>query len=480
MRSNTQPAREPLKSPTRNYLTDLLRYPQLSSLEEFNHLHATWKRTGSQHVYNQMLYGCTRIVRSVVMYYTGSWADSDLINDLMQEGFIGVGKGIEDYDPAYEVHFFTYFHWKIRAEVGRFNQNNQSHRQMRLPVHLLEKSRLIEAQRYNYFKLHGQQPDDETLFSWIHRFDDSEDGTKLAQSIRTKDLVTHARIKGERTVYLDEQLSDGDDSEGKTRGEIIGGVNHDHDSLILAKRLLTEYVGALERVDAHLDNLCKNGIIREQAGEIVRLRYGVKVARILTLESIRTKFGCSRQNVEQMEKVTLTRLCLGIYLTPGLLAGLVKVIATLAEYVGDIQARSLVAKNIPDHFTLDSEAKNSEELLEEARAIGCLPRLQVRRPVLYRIKSKPPEFTFLRTISQYFTLSYRHIMTPYRRACKGQTAHLILVHLLRVKLGWSAQQIAAFLNLPVEHVERSVSDLCQQLVLDATFTTLATEFETVV
>jgi RNA polymerase sigma factor (sigma-70 family) len=421
---------ESSNAPTRSYLKDLLSFPQLSDPQQFNRLHAEWKRTGSQRIYNQLLYGCTRIVFWTVRVYSNPWYDAEMMDDLMQEGFIGVGKGIQDYDPGYQVHFFTYVHWKIRAEVTRFRQNNHADRQVRLPVHLLEKSRMIEAQRARYMQLHGHGPDDEELFSWIHRFDDSEDGTKLARSIRPTDLETHALHKGQRTIHLDQEIPGGGDEGGdKTHSEVIGGANHDHEALILGKRLLAEYVSALKRVDEHIDALCAAHIIDERASKVTHLRFGFGVRRLLTFDELKKQYGCSRQNIEQVEKTTIKKICRGINLTPELLLWLIGTIAALAEYLDDTNARALVASNIRERPNLSIEARNVDELIMQARCIGARGGATVRRPALYRIKSKPREFTFLRTISQYFTLSYAVIM---KNALKQQQPNNTKTTQLRV------------------------------------------------
>ncbi len=472
---------EDSNSPTRSYLSDLLRFPQLSDPDHFNQLHATWKQTGSQRIYNQLLYGCTRIVFWTVRAYSNPWYDAEMMDDLMQEGFIGVGKGIKDYDSSYQVHFFTYVHWKIRAEVTRFRQNNHADRQVRLPVHLLEKSRMIEAQRARYMQLHGHGPDDEELFSWIHRYDDSENGTKLAKSIRATDIKTHGLHKGQRTIRLDQEIpGGGDEGGGKTHGEVVGGVNHDHEALIIGKRLLGEYVNALERVEKHIAALIAEGIIDERASSVIHLRFGFGVRRLLTLDEIKKRYGCSRQNIEQLEKTTIKKISRGINITAETLLWLIGTIAALAEHLDDTSARALVALNIRERPDLCVEARNVDELILQARCIGARGGIQVRRPVLYRIKSKPREFTFLRTISQYFTLSYAAITTPHRRASKKQTAHFIFVHLLQTKLGWDTPKISCFLNTSIDQVERSLADVRQQLLLDAEFEMLALEFQLIV
>jgi RNA polymerase primary sigma factor len=105
-----------------SYLRNLGGHKQLTREEEYDL--ARRARKGDESA-RQMLAMCNLpFVVAVAKKYTHRGARLD---DLIQEGNVGLMKAIEHFDPKKNVRFATYAVWWIRAYVTRYLKDNRSH-----------------------------------------------------------------------------------------------------------------------------------------------------------------------------------------------------------------------------------------------------------------------------------------------------------------------------------------------------------------
>lgn len=83
------------------------------------------------------------------------------IDDLIQEGNIGLMKAIERFDPSYGAKLSTYAAWWIKQSIKRALANQS--RDIRLPVHMVDKIAKMRRASHTMTEELGREPSDDEL-----------------------------------------------------------------------------------------------------------------------------------------------------------------------------------------------------------------------------------------------------------------------------------------------------------------------------
>ena len=94
-----------------------------------------------------------RLVVSIAKKYTGQGV---LFMDLVQEGSIGLIKAANRFDYTKGFKFSTYATWWIRQTIVRAIANNS--KVIRIPVHMIDKIRLVKKAIFELSYLNGKEP----------------------------------------------------------------------------------------------------------------------------------------------------------------------------------------------------------------------------------------------------------------------------------------------------------------------------------
>lgn len=206
-----------------------------------------------------------KLVFSIATKYCGRGLE---MSDLVQEGCLGLLRGIEKWDPNMGWKLSTYATWWIRQSISRALADKGT--EIRIPVHMMEKINQAYATQRGLEDKLGRKPSGAELANALNI-----DGPTLTRILKSKkDMIDITALDlGSTWDVMDDSA-------------ILYAMQGDMKA----------------QIDSVLDSL------EDREAEIVRLRFGIGGGEELTLEEVGKEFGVTRERIRQIEKKALMKL----------------------------------------------------------------------------------------------------------------------------------------------------------------------------
>lgn len=259
------------EDPVRLYLKQIGMFSLLSKEKELEL--AKRKNEGDKEAFDELVNCNLRLVVSIAKKYTGRGLT---FLDLIQEGNLGLMKGIEKYDYTKGFKVSTYVTWWIKQAITRSLADKS--RIIRVPVHMVEEiNKVVRTQKSLTLEL-GYEP---TYTQLAEKLGISE--------ARLMEIIQYTTDSSS----LDMTIGDEEDS---TLANFIA------DDKTLSPEMSAEQVHLRENINQLLGNLT------EREREVIEARFGLVTGIPKTLEEIGIEHHVTRERIRQIESKALRKL----------------------------------------------------------------------------------------------------------------------------------------------------------------------------
>jgi RNA polymerase primary sigma factor len=230
-------------------------------------------KRGDQQAREQMIKANLRLVVKIARDYDGLGLP---LLDLINEGNIGLIKGVERFDPRKGAKLSTYASWWIKQSIKRALANQS--KTIRLPVHVVDRIAHLRRAELKLRETLDRDPTDEELANELN--------------FNTR-RVRQYRQASKAPVSLDAPMGD---DEANRLSEVVPDPN-----------AVAPFDRLVQETDAELiQEVLSTLTPRERT--ILVLRFGLEDQTQRTLEEIGERFGVTRERIRQIQEQALKKM----------------------------------------------------------------------------------------------------------------------------------------------------------------------------
>lgn len=261
----------PMDDSMKLYLHEIGSIPLLTAEQEVEI--AKRIESGDVQARDQLISANLRLVVSIAKRYLGRGLS---VEDLIQNGNIGLMKAVEKFDYTKGYKFSTYATWWIRQAITRSVADQG--RLVRIPVHMNEKIFKYARAKKDFLQNFGFEPSNRDVADQL--------GWRVEDVERVSSIVTNP-------TSLDASIGEDEDS---SLGDFVPDENAADADTIITNYELTEILRTLM------------GPLTEREKGVLVYRFGLDGAAPLTLEEVGEIYGVTRERIRQLEAKAIRKI----------------------------------------------------------------------------------------------------------------------------------------------------------------------------
>ena len=229
---------------------------------------------GDPYARDHMVKANLRLVVNIARGYLGKGL---CLEDLIEEGNLGLMRAVEGFDGTMETRFSTYASYWIKQSIRRAVMNNG--KPIRLPAYMVSLLSKWKRVSNGLTERLGRTPTPEEVGKAL-RLSKKKMGI-VAKAIRVNNLTPHTESTEDDGIALDDMLTD---ERSKAPDDLL--IESDD----------------LERIFHRLEQL------DDREATVIRMRFGLDPYVAMTLREVGENLGLTRERVRQLEKEAMDQL----------------------------------------------------------------------------------------------------------------------------------------------------------------------------
>lgn len=266
----------PVQSPLEMYLREINEV-QLLSTEEEKEL-ALKVESGDKEARDRMIRANLRLVVNIARSYTGRGLD---LQDLIEEGNLGLFQAVDGFQTKMNTRFSTYASYWIKQSIGRAIVYEG--KTIRIPVYLMETISAWNRTKQLFIQKRGHPPSDKEIADWL------ELSEKQVLNVRKAMAVLKA-------PYTESQ---GPQRENDALPDLIGEGMHPNG---------THPMDSMLKEEANATVLAALGMMDERELFVLEERLGLKNQKPRKLKDVGADLGITRERTRQIQENAVRKL----------------------------------------------------------------------------------------------------------------------------------------------------------------------------